>query len=454
MALPPALARRLADGFTTPCLVALPDLTLPARRDSQYAISLRQWRYAESFELGLARDPASAPLAAALGRLYDGDAPPGDTGRWRSAAESERNEPPVALTRADLGWRSLLHAPAGPPPADDWAPGAVHLASQGLAVFRRDAGRLWVAVDYGQSGGGHGHPDRLNLLVSDGATRWLDDMGTGSYVERALHWYRSTLAHQAPLVDGASQPRADGVLVDLAMEGGDEVIEAAARLAPDVDAVRRVRVDGVVVVDHLAWRAPREVTLDLPWHVDGDASLPDGAEPRWEPTTRVGAGGLEDGFDFVDGAERLPLGQGAVVRLALHAPAGGRSDAALWLLAAAGAELWRGSAPGPPGVGARRFHVVRAVGAHGALSAVLDVRGQVADVRHTAGGVEVVRRDGSRAVHEAPRHVPSVPVPGPAAPMGPAARATCRGRSWSSSGSGTTAPPRRAGRRRAARPRA
>ena len=33
----------------------------------------------------------------------------------------------------------------------------------------------YVALDYGHSGGGHGHPDRLNLLLVDGATRWLDD---------------------------------------------------------------------------------------------------------------------------------------------------------------------------------------------------------------------------------------------------------------------------------------
>ena len=58
-----------------------------------------------------------------------------------------------------------------------------------------------MGLDYGRSGGGHGHPDRLNLLLSDGDVRWFDDPGTGSYVEESLHWYRSTLAHTAPLVD-------------------------------------------------------------------------------------------------------------------------------------------------------------------------------------------------------------------------------------------------------------
>jgi hypothetical protein len=74
-------------GFSTPFLTALPDLTLPSRRDSQYAISLRQWRIAEHCELGLARrdDPA---LRAALARLYDADIPRGDTGRATSSRTS------------------------------------------------------------------------------------------------------------------------------------------------------------------------------------------------------------------------------------------------------------------------------------------------------------------------------------------------------------------------------
>ena len=51
-------------------------------------------------------------------------------------------------------------------------------------MFRRD--HTYAALDYGNSGGGHGHPDRLNLLLADRHTRWLDDFGTGSYVDPSL----------------------------------------------------------------------------------------------------------------------------------------------------------------------------------------------------------------------------------------------------------------------------
>ncbi|MDF1503492.1 heparinase II/III family protein, partial [Roseisolibacter sp. H3M3-2] len=387
MTVPDALRRRFDDGFAAPYLVALPDLTLPARRDSQYAISLRQWRYAESFELGFART-GDVRLAAALTRLYDGAVARGDTGRCRSAAESERNEPPSALDRADLGWRALLYASAEPPPSADWAPGAVHLEAQGLAVFRRDAGRLWVAVDYGHSGGGHGHPDRLQLLVSDGATRRLDDMGTGSYVERALHWYRSTLAHNAPLVDGASQARGDGRLIALAEDGDASGIAAECWPADGVHVARAVALHGEVVVDRLHWRADRAVVLDLPYHVEGDAAL------AWEPASRTGAGGLEDGFDFLADVERASLPDAGAVRLAL------RDGGALWLLA--GAELWRATAPGAPGRGPRRFHVVHAAGEAAALLAVLDPRGRVAGVAQEGGEVTIALVDGGSTTHRLP----------------------------------------------------
>ena len=92
------------------------------------------------------------------------------------------------------------------------AVGSALLPGQGIGVLRRDGGRVYVALDYGHSGGGHGHPDRLNLLLASGGERWLDDMGTGPYVDPTLHWYRSTLAHNAPLVNGRSQQRTHGVL--------------------------------------------------------------------------------------------------------------------------------------------------------------------------------------------------------------------------------------------------
>src|SRR4029453_7715300 len=49
----------------------------------------------------------------------------------------------------------------------------------------------------------------LHLTLHEGGVHWLPDPGTGSYVARDLFWYRSTLAHNAPRLDGISQAAGD-----------------------------------------------------------------------------------------------------------------------------------------------------------------------------------------------------------------------------------------------------
>src|SRR6267154_1571767 len=90
-------------------------------------------------------------------------------------------------------------SPVRPP----WSPRSVLLESQGLPVLRA-AGR-YVSLECGPYGGGHGHADRLHLTLHADGVHWLADPGTGSYVAHDLFWYRSTLAHNAPRLDGTSQ---------------------------------------------------------------------------------------------------------------------------------------------------------------------------------------------------------------------------------------------------------
>src|SRR5207247_1969949 len=106
--------------------------------------------------------------------------------------------------RKDSRFGVSLARPVGPAP---WSPAGVLLESPGLAVLRR--GGRYVSVECGQWGGGHGHPDRLHLTLHADGVHWLPDPGTGAYVVRDLFWYRSTLAHNAPRLDGGSQPAGD-----------------------------------------------------------------------------------------------------------------------------------------------------------------------------------------------------------------------------------------------------
>lgn len=291
--LPPALADRFQRAFAAPFVTALPDFTMPSRKDSQYAVPLRQWRMAELTELGFARRPDPL-LGGALARMYDGSIEPGDTGRSRSTADVERNGPRTRLTRADLGWRALLHALPELPRLEPVEPRSALLESQGYAVFRRDHG-VYVGVEFGQSGGGHGHPDRLNLTLYQGATRWLDDLGTGSYVDPSLHWYRSTLAHNAPLVNGKSQPLRDGTLLAWDEREGLGWIVAELMLPEDgVRIERAIVVAPDYLVDELRWNAERDVRVELPWHLP----LVPVADPV--PATLDGGSRPEDGFSYLE----------------------------------------------------------------------------------------------------------------------------------------------------------
>ncbi len=349
---------RFNAGFAAPFRAALPDFTYPARKDSRYAASLRQWRFAESCELGLARtdDPL---LRWALGRMYADDLPPGDTGRARSSGEAERHVAPVRLSRADLGWRSLLFARPTIAAGGD-APPSLTIESQGLTIHRRDEGSVYVALDWGESGGGHGHPDRLNLLFAHGSTRWLDDLGTGSYVDPSLHWYRSTLAHNAPLVNGASQRRVNGEL--LAHGGGrgfDVVVARADGIAPGVRVERTVLTGSAYFIDEVRWWAERSVRFELPVHFDGDA-----AGLRFTPAALDGADGIEDGFGAVRDTERAIVRAGTPVRIAAEHPDASAS-ATVWSNGAI--EWFRARAPGQPAHQLRRFQVLRQVGTHGVI---------------------------------------------------------------------------------------
>lgn len=391
--LDPGLVARFDEAFATPFVTALPDYTFPSRRDAQYRVSLRQWRFAELAELGLVRQPDDERLTGALATLYDGSVARGDTGRARSTAEAERNTPATALTRADLGWRSLLFAmPALPVLAPARARSAL-LPGQGLAILRREGGALYAALDYGHSGAGHGHPDRLNVLLVRGDHRWLDDVGTASYVDPSLHWYRSTLAHNAPLVNGRSQRRVHGALSAYEERGGAGWVRAfVSEVSPGVRLERTLVAMPNYVVDELAWRAERSVQLDLPFHVDGDMM---GVAP-WSPAIPNGGTDPEDGFSYLQFAETTSA-EGDV-RLAARL---GAATANVYFFVDGPHAWWRAVSIGAPGAGPARFHFVRARGRRGTITAVWDLESVVARVSRADGVVTVTLRDGTRHEHRA-----------------------------------------------------
>ena len=391
---PGVLVNRFQSGFAAPFLTALPDFTLPSRRDSQYAISLRQWRFAEMCELGLAREDDRV-LTSALSHLYRGDIPRHDTGRWRSSAEAERNTSATSLSRADLGWRSLLVARAELPPLTASSLPSVLLESQGIGVFRRDAGRAYIALDYGHAGGGHGHPDRLNLLLVSGTTRWLDDYGTGSYVDPSLHWYRSTLAHNAPMVDGKSQPGFAGTLLAHDERGAAGILTAQARIGDTCSAIRSIVAMPDYLVDEVTW-GPSARLFDLPLHVDATLEAP-ASTPTGD--SMEGGQGLEDGFRFLHGANRIATVD-ATRDIHLRARQGDET-LDVWLGSDEPFELWRATAPGPPGKGDASFIIFRSRARRGTVRIVWSWSAEVISAK-LFPDVETTMADGRHQFSQRP----------------------------------------------------
>lgn len=456
--LSPTLHQRFLDGFLTPFAGVLPDDTLPSRRDSQYAVSIRQWRYAEWCELAYAARP-DARVAGLLSRLYDGSVTRLDQSRAHSTADAERNGPASALARGACSWRALLMANEAAVPAGEWTPSSVLQPAQGLAIVRREHGAVYVALEGGVTGGEHGHPDRLALTLQTAHTRWLDDPGTGSYVERTLHWYRSTMAHHAPLINGASQDRRPATLLAFEDRGGAGWIQKQVKdLAPGVTATRTVVVGDTYLVDMLELSAPHPVTVTVP--VAGAATIPN--VQRWCAATRPGQGGLEDGFDFLAQVEEATDTPEVVVlhAIAPNATTGPAYTAHGWYTASSPITLWRALAPAAPGADPAAAMVPRhAIDMHAASGRLVGVwswarqspstmHAHDTSLLHTAGAVQVsvnahqhpyaviTTPDGTTAAHQPAehgwhidlvarharssidleRHVPASPAPTPSEP--------------------------------------
>lgn len=390
-----ALADRFRRAFATPFVTALPDFTMPSRKDSRYAVSLRQWRVAELTELGFARS-ADPVLAGALARCYESGHERRDTGRERSTADVERNAPSSLLTRADLSWRALLHALPQLPALEESVPRSALLEEQGIAVFRRPDD-VYVGVDYGQSGGGHGHPDRLNLVLSQGATRWLDDLGTGSYVDPTLHWYRSTLAHNAPLLDGHSQPLLDGVLcAHDEREAMGWIVAELSLPELDVRLQRAVVVAPDYVIDDLSWRASAGTRIELPWHLDATAE-----GLTMDPASLDGGDGLEDGFAFARDVRMTRMVSNGPIHLDAK-----RQDRHLRAVISASvdATLYAGCGPGQPSSETRPFYVLRANVPTGSFRAVLAWSDDVIAMSISDAQITIAFASGERHVHRRDKH--------------------------------------------------
>lgn len=371
-----------------PACSALPDLTYPARRDARYGVSLAEPASLELWEIGRAWLEDDPELDAWVAALYGAPVPATSPlyDAWLHDAGFPR---PGARSPSDLSWWALTALKSSPVDAAVWQPGSTLLPGQGLAVLRRED--CYVSLECGRDIGGHGHPDRLHLTYYGGGVHWLPDFGTGSYVEPSLAWYRSALAHNAPLVDGVNAAGADAWCAAF-----DQVPPWAWVRAIAGGLTRTVVLGPDHLLDIVELGEAETGELLLPWHFLGELHLESAV--AWEPATLT--------HPFVHDVERANTGD--LRRLTVRA--GGSSLRVLSL--APGAGLLRAVAPGLPTTGepaqflvltgrgpARWITVldptltVNGLGAEGDAVRV-DSPSGVTRYQFTPQGVEIVHREG------------------------------------------------------------
>lgn len=271
--------------FDAPFALATPDFTLPAFNDSGEE---KLANTAALYELAFARyrNPVYASLLSQAPR-----------------------------TSTSALWFGVDELPTGRLPSL----GSRNAEASGYAILQRGDGReaTWACLKYGPHGGGHGHFDKLNLVLwSRGQMLGLDS-GTHAYGS-ALHrdWDKTTLAHNTLTVDESDQAPATGRCRLFGSQGGvDYVMADAGPVYAGVELVRTVLLldaDLLVVVDQAQAKEPR--LFDVAYHLRGAwGALPAGtpwSSPRapgykclTQTTTRTAADGLD--LPLVNGERKL-----------------------------------------------------------------------------------------------------------------------------------------------------
>jgi hypothetical protein len=141
---------------------------------------------------------------------------------------------------------------------------SVVMRSAGFAILRADGNA--VAIRFGKHGGGHGHPDKLNIVTYAAGHLFGLDPGSINYgVPLQRQWYRATIAHNTVAVDGRDQRSVDGQLE----QWSETSISARAEAYPGVTLRRTLRLDGTTLQDRYECSSGVEHDYDYAFHAAG-----------------------------------------------------------------------------------------------------------------------------------------------------------------------------------------
>ena len=290
---------RVRGMFEAPLRIVLPDGTVPPLNDSDsFPMAQQSWAYDIAY------------------RRYGAD----EFAAWAVPRDSDY----ALLWGAD----DIVGAPSAAVPQSS------NSRSEGLGILRNPENTVVAMLEYGPGLSGHVHPAKLNLAVYGLGGMFLIDPGRISYGnDLQKEWYTQTLAHNAIVVNEASQRRTRGSL--RAFAASPAVVRAVCETAYTTTVLdRTILLHENLVFDLVRCSTKHRAVFDVPHHI----------KAAWlEPPSGAGADtlGTSEGYQHlrniinVDRAPRL---------LGMVAPSGRE----LRVHVAATGALFSADAPGNP----------------------------------------------------------------------------------------------------------
>ena len=216
-----------------------------------------------------------------------------------------RTGDPRLLRVAQFGRRqdleAFLYGPDHLPEAPDTPLQSHVFPGIGAAVLRGEnrSGKLYLHLDYGPHGGGHGHPDKLTLILFGLGRQLAPDPGRLAYgAPLQGSWYRQTLAHNTVCVDGVSQHATTGKLTFFKEMPEGSVMQGESTGAyPGTTMRRTVALVAGLIIDVFELASDKEHTYDWVYHNVGRL------QPGLALSPRPGPLGSKAGYQHVQQVE-------------------------------------------------------------------------------------------------------------------------------------------------------
>ncbi len=156
---------------------------------------------------------------------------------------------------------------------------SIDFSTSGIAILRDGTHQnpTVVSLDYGPHGGGHGHPDKLGIILFGAGHELAPDPGSIQYgVPLHLEWFKTTLSHNTVLVDQQPQAPCTGELLSFDIRNNIRIASASANDAyPGVQFKRTIALlNNGIVLDLVDLHSEKEHAYDWVFHCKGAFSSP------------------------------------------------------------------------------------------------------------------------------------------------------------------------------------